>query len=90
MAYCALSSERDASCLKAKTSAIAEAFASLLSSIQGHSSLDHYTSMNGAMMYPREVCFSLSPYFSTLAGRAGQSFSASAKAHSIKQMRDCS
>jgi len=41
-------------------------------------------------MYPREVCFSLSPYFSTLAGRAGQSFSASAKAHSIKQMRDCS
>jgi hypothetical protein len=33
------------------------------SSIQGHSSLDHYSSMNGAMMYPREVCFSLSPYF---------------------------
>jgi hypothetical protein len=57
------------------------------SAIQGPSSLDHNSSMNGAMMYPREVCFFLSPYFPTLAGRAGQSFSAKAKAHSSKQSR---
>jgi|SRR5579863_3725211 len=35
---------------------------------------------------PRSL-FSLSPYFSALPGRAGHFFSASAKAHSIKQSR---
>ena len=57
------------------------------STFLGNSANDHYSSMNGAMMYPREVCFSLSPYFATLADSAGRSFSANAKAHSIKQSR---